>query len=121
MAVLMEILRSFKRIFPSRRPSAELEKTVRVVMACQAKDFTSQREIEKATGLTQPTVSRIVGDLIIANVLQVSDRNSTTASKTVELSPFGYGAVREFDEAMRSALKGYGKLFAQMPGWKEDL
>src|SRR5690349_15851100 len=102
ITVCRRIFEAYDKIF-LHDGGADRIATLAVLEACFEKPMGSLKELQQRTGLQQSHVSRIVSRLENASILVRAGRGQANASKAIELSLFGIGALREFDQAIRKA------------------
>ena len=69
----------------------------------------SQRQIELATNLPQPTVSKLMPKMIDREWLERSERDPATSVKQVQITFRGTGVLLAFEQACRKAAKTVSK------------
>jgi DNA-binding MarR family transcriptional regulator len=89
------------RAFPSADPRLVLQ----ILRECVKTESTSQVQLEQVTWVPQPTLAKVIKKMISCQWLEVSNRDPTTASKTVQISPSGRAVLRDLERACQRVAK----------------
>lgn len=91
----------FGAIFPSTDPRSVLL----ILRECCKPSLKTQKQIEQATDLSQPTVAKLIARTIDFELLERSKRDPKTAEKKVQVSARGQGALMMFEKACKEVAK----------------
>ena len=90
-------------------PSADPESVLLVLRECNRPGPKSQKQVERATRLSQPTVSKLMAKMIDRGWLERSQRDPATSVKKVQITLLGAGVLLAFEQACRNAAKTVSK------------
>jgi DNA-binding MarR family transcriptional regulator len=74
-------------------PTTEPRSVLLVLLACNKPEPKTQKQIEKETRLSQPTVAKLVAKMVECDLLKRSERDPQTGEKNVEVTLRGQGAL----------------------------
>jgi hypothetical protein len=105
LAMLSAYFSEFGEAFASADPSSVLK----VLKHCSGKRVTTQREIERATGISQSNVAKLIARMVEFGWLDVGNRDPKTSTKAVQLARDGRVVLRRFEAACKGALRAVSK------------
>jgi len=103
--VFLKMLASYKSEIGAAFPLADPESVLQVLRECNKPGPKSQRQVELATRLPQPTVSKLMAKMIDREWLERSERDPATSVKKVQITLLGVGVLLAFEKACRKAAR----------------
>ena len=107
--VFLKMLASYRSEIGAAFPLADPESVLKILRECNKPGPKSQRQIELATNLPQPTVSKLMPKMIDREWLERSERDPATSVKQVQITFRGTGVLLAFEQACRKAAKTVSK------------
>jgi len=104
-SVFLKMLKAYTSDFGDAFPSAAPESVLQVLWECNVSEPRSHRQIEQATKLPQPTVSKLIARMIELDWVERSQRDPVTSIKLVSITFQGLQVIKAFEESCQIAVK----------------
>jgi DNA-binding MarR family transcriptional regulator len=107
--VFLRMLNAYKQELGAAFPKAAPESVLLVLRECNRPRPRPQKQVEDATRLPQPTVSKLIAKMVDREWLERSERDPATSVKPVQISLLGQGVLEAFEKACRDAARNVPK------------
>ena len=105
----LRMLSAYKRELGDAFPSADPRSVLLVLRECNHPEPTSQKQIEKATGVSQSNVAKLMAKMLDRGWLEVSERAPKTSMKTVHISFAGQALLMRLEKSCQYSRRNVSK------------
>jgi hypothetical protein len=107
--MFLEALAAYRVDLGKAFPVADPRSVLFVLRECSSPEPKSQKQVEKAAGISQSNLAKLMAKMIDVGWLEASTRNPKTGVKTFHVSYDGQVVLMDFEAACQKAIKSIPK------------
>ena len=105
----LDMISAYRSELGDAFPAADPRSVLLILRQCNKPEPTTQKQIEKTTGISQPNLAKMMATLIDRGWLEAAKRDPKTGVKNVQLTLNGFLVLTRFEDACQSAVKSVRK------------